>query len=248
MELKDILEGKEPEPQATEEVNEETKPEEVEAAQETEPEAEVVDSEPEGEVAEPPSAESKEVPIAALLDERDKRKSYETRVKELESQIEESKKETKDFWESPEEAINERIRSAVEPLEQNFRNAYMGLSMQYSAQIHSDFNDARDAFLQAAESNPALAEQVFTQEMPGEFIYNVGKQFMELNAVGGDVNKLRDQIRHEERERILKEMKEKEGQLQKVPQPLTDHASASAPREKVEGGPTPLSNIFPNQR
>ena len=106
--LEDILAGKEPEPQEPEVIEQETEEATPEAksaeAENVETEAPPAD-EPTGEEdsGTPPQKESKEVPLTALLDERDKRKEASRRAEELEKQIQELQKpkESPDFWENP---------------------------------------------------------------------------------------------------------------------------------------------------
>lgn len=255
--LESILDGEEVVEQETKEETPETpEPEATEVADEesTDPEVETAEieetPEPKGEEeATPPVAEDvKTVPLAAVLDERDKRKELQRQIDELRSQQDKEKAEKVDFWENPEAAVQVKVDEVKSELNQKFTSNYIALSMQYSKSFHEDFDSAKDAFAKAAEENPALADMALQSEMPGEYIYSTGKQFMELDSVGGDVNALREQIRNEERAKLLEELKSKEGKLKDVPTPLTDETSAAAPREKVEGGPTPLTSILTTNR
>jgi len=240
--LEEVLE--EVEPETTEEETEIQEPEEAEAVEvETEEVAETPD--PEGvEEVEPPST-TKEVPLAAMLDERDKRKALQAELERLKAEQAE-KAEKPDFWENPEAAIDAKVNVKVNELQQQFTNGYLSLSMAMSSKFHDDFDTAKEAFARAAEENPTLAQMAVQSEMPGEYIYNTGKQFMELDAVGGDVNSLREKIRLEERAKIMEELKSKESKLAEVPTAITDETSAMAPKEKVEGGIEPLENFLPN--
>lgn len=238
-----------PEPEATEVADEESTDPEVETAEIEETPEPKGDTESKDEEATPPVAEDvKTVPLAAVLDERDKRKELQRQIDELKSQQDKEKAEKVDFWENPEAAVQVKVDEVKSELNQKFTSNYLALSMQYSKSFHEDFDSAKDAFAKAAEENPALADMALQSEMPGEYIYSTGKQFMELDAVGGDVNALRDQIRNEERAKLLEELKSKEDKLKDVPVPLTDETSATAPREKVQGGATPLDSILTTNR
>lgn len=255
--LESIIDGKEEviEQETTEKVEETQEPEKVEPVEET---TEEVTEEPAVEETPEPTGEEettppvvddvKTVPLAAVLDERDKRKELQKKVELLEAEKVEAEKEKVDFWENPEAAVDAKVEERVSKLEQQRQNDRIADSMQLSKHFHEDFDIAKDAFIKAAEDNPALAEMAIQSEIIGEYIYTTGKQFMELDAAGGDVNALRDKIRLEERAKIMEELKSKEDKLKDVPTPLTDEASATAPREKVEGGSTPLDNIFTTNR
>ena len=258
MPLEDVLAGKEPEvvePQETEEVETEAEPEKVEASEETESETEVVaadDDEPKDvkeEKAEEPEPEpssgntTKEVPLTALLDERDKRKELQKQIDELQAKAEENKDEP-DFWNDPQAYLSEMRDELSGLMAQTVAEAKLEWTVEMARERHDDYDDILQITSQAVQENPALAEQIANHKNPGEYVYQLGKQFKQLDEAGGDVDSLREQIRREEREKVLAELKEKEDKLNKVPQALTDETNAAAPREKAEGGPTPLDNIF----
>ena len=248
MTLEDVLEGKEPvvEPEAPEEAKQEEEPQEAQSVEEAEPVAEVEADPAEGvkEEPEPPAGEkSKEVPLAALLDERDKRKELEKKVHEFEKQTEEQKEKI-DFWENPEGALKQMRDEIRTEFATEFTNRWVSFSLENAAYRHDDFDQMKTSFAEAAEQNPALAQQAMQAADPGEYIYTVGKQFQQLDSAGGDIDALRERIRNEERAKIMEEMNKKQEALGKVPTPITDETSAAAPREKAEGGATPLENIF----
>lgn len=251
MALEDVLSGKEEavvEPEAEEKVEETAEPEKVEAVDETEPEAEVATDEPEPkgvEEAEPPAAETtKEVPLAALLDERDKRKEIQSELERLKAERESTQQEKVDFWENPEAALTAMEERLTQQWEAKTTNALLSYSMQSASYRHEDYDEQKDAFAEAAKENPALADQALASPDPGEYIYTTGKQFSQLNAVGGDISALEQRIRNEIRAEFDAKAKAKTDKLKAVPTSLTDETSASTPREKVEGGPTPLVSIF----
>ena len=203
--------------------------------------------EPQEEAAPPAAQESKQVPLAAVLDERGKRQAAEDKAKALEERLKELETTpTTDFWEAPEERLKEIETTLRQEFDQKFQSGLLAYSMQSASYRHDDYEDALAAFKKAAGDNPALADQVFSTGDPGEYIYSTGKQFLQLEEVGGDINSLREKIRNEERAKLLKELKA--NPLQDVPSAITDETNASAPSEKPEAGPTPLSKIFPNQR
>lgn len=246
MTLEDVLNGKEEviEPETAEVETEAAEPEAVEVVEE---ETEEVTEDPtEGvEEVEPPATENvKEVPLAAMLDERDKRKALQVEVERLKAEQETATKEKVDFWENPEAAIDAKVEERIGKVEQQFTNGYLSLSMQYSRSFHDDFDAAKDAFATAAQENPALADMALKAEMPGEYIYSTGKQFMELESVGGDVNALRERIRNEERAKLTAEFEAKGKARQDIPVPLTDETSATPARQKVEGGNESLDSIL----
>lgn len=255
---------KEPEQQDLVEDPIETPPEEVKAVEETtEPEEakveetteEVVEDTGEEEDTTPPVVETKEVPLTALLDERDKRKEAKAEAERLSKELEEVKRQPLDFYEDPEGAISAKIQEAIKPLqeeivetrEENVRNF-----IDYSRQMTKEFvgedkyEPAEKAFAEAAKQNPLLVQNALESGNPGKYMYDTGTQMLQLDSAGGDVNAMREQIRAELKAEMMAEAKQKEDKLEEVPESLTETPSAMAPVEKVATGPTPLENILPS--
>lgn len=250
--LEDVLSGKEPvvEPPTEEVEAEAQESQEDEPVAEVESEAEVDESEPTGDIkTEPPSVETpKEVPLAAMLDERDKRKQLQAELEALRAEQAKAKEQKVDFWENPEAAISsveERLRGEFQ---QTFQNGLLAFSMQSASYRHKDYDDMRASFTEAAEQNPALVDQALQSADPGEYIYSVGRQFKQLDEVGGDIDTMREKMRAEIKAELMKEMQGKDAKRRSVPTPITDETSATAPRDRVEGGPTPLENLFQHNR
>ena len=258
--LEEVLEGKEV---TTEKETEEVKAEEVKAEEvATQEEVNEKRAEKLAELAkgaketEPPSVEepkNKEVPIQALLDERDKRKEAQARNVELEKQLEE-KQEAPDFFEDPQKAI-ESIKSSLraefkqetETLQERMQTAWLANSIQSATYRHEDFTDeVRDKFADATAINKDLLNQMWNSPDQGEFVYQTGKQMMEIDSAGGDLVALKAQYRAEFLAELKADKDKQESKLAEIPESLTSETSAMTPREKVEGGPTPLENILPS--
>lgn len=232
------------EPETAEPVDEAESTPEVETAEE-EPEG-VKEEEPEQQElpVEPPSA--KDVPLAALLDERDKRKNLQAELEAARKQLEE-KKETPDFWENPQATVESMISSRVNELQAQYTAGFLNMSMQHSKSFHDDFDEAKDAFIKAAEENPALADAAINSEMPGEYIYKTGKEFLALSQYGNVESAIEAAKRQAVEDYIAKQAEKDKGKAQKiaaVPTPITEETSAASPKDKVEGGPTPLDSIL----
>lgn len=253
--LEDVLAGKEVVEQETPEAEaEEQKPEEAEVVEESESEAAENTDEPTGvteeepQKDEPPSSkESKEVPLVALLDERDKRKQLQAEIEELRKAQEKEEQKSVDFWENPQAALDQiesKYEEKVESLKQEYLATRLADSITSASYRHKDYDQYREAFAKAAEQNNALVDQALQSGDPGEYIYNTGRQFAQLDSAGGDIDSLREQIRQELMAEMAHKDESKKQKLAAVPTPITDETSASTPQEKVEGGPTPLDNIF----
>lgn len=253
--LEDVLSGKEVVEPQTEEVEVEAQePETDEPVAEPESDTAVEETadEPTGDVepeTEPPSVETtKEVPLAAMLDERDKRKALQAELDRMKAEQEKATEDKVDFWENPEAAINSVKEGLRGEFQQQLVAGRLELSMQIAKTYHDDYDTQLESFKTAAQENPALVDQALQSDHPGEYIYSVGKQFADLDSMGGDLNAMRETIRNEERAKLMAEMKGKEDKLSSVPQPITDEPSAAPPRQKAESGMEPLENILQHNR
>jgi len=248
---------KEPEQQDLVEDPIETPPEEVKAVEETtEPEEakveetteEVVEDTGEEEDTTPPVVETKEVPLTALLDERDKRKEAVAERERLSKELEEAKKQPLDFYEDPEGAIASKIEEAVAPVREQFTRHLIDLSRQMTKEFVGEdkYEPAEKAFAEAAKQNPLLVQNALESGNPGKYMYDTGKQMLALDAKGGDVDAVHKAGYDEGYAQALAEFKAKDDKLKDVPESLTETPSAMAPGEKVATGPTPLENILPS--
>lgn len=179
----DFLDEKDESEDATVEVEAQAEPEAIE-----EPEA------PEGEKAEgePPSPEfktSRDIPITALLDEREKRQKAEREAEELRrwrAEMERQKEQPKapDFYEDPEARMayeNQNIQTLL-------WNERLNMSEALSRDKHGDaaVDEARDAFMRAAQQNPSLQMELRAQANPYGFVVNWYKRQSVMSEIGND--------------------------------------------------------------
>lgn len=229
---------------------------EPEAPQEPEePEAEAPEEPPKEEPkepekpSEPPSEEKDErVPVAALQEERRKRQEYERRLREYEQQKEKKPEEKKDFWEAPEDVINQRVESVAKDLESKFTVRFLRSSEARARKQYEDYDAKIRAFQEAVESNPQLYQQMLDSEDPAEFAYKVGETYeytKDAPTIDALEKKLEAKLEAKLREKLEKEYAEKYGKenLQKVPESLTDETGKTS-RAKADPNVSPLDEIF----
>jgi len=247
--LDEVLSGAEEvvEPETTEVEAETAQPEEVEAVEEEVEEVTEEPAKPTGvNDAVTPPATKEDIPLTVYLDEREKRKKLQDEIEAMRKANEE-KKESPDFWENPQEAVKTMLDSEVKALREEYVQTRLKDSMNTSRYFHADFDAAKEAFVKAAEQNPALVDAAYRNEMPGEFIYKAGKEYLMLDQAGGDLESAIERAKREAVEEYIAKNKPK-SKVAAIPKALTEETSASAPREKVEGGETPLENIFVHNR
>jgi len=161
------------------------------------------------ETTEPPSVEQeaadRNIPISALLDEREKRQKLEREREELRQKQQSQEPEKKpDFWENPEAAISQ----VQEQVEQRIMNERLNFSEQFARQTHGDeaVEAATKAFQEAAQKDPALAVQLRQQNDPYGFVIGWHKKQSFLEQVGDDPDAWMKQKEAEIRERLQAEM------------------------------------------
>lgn len=212
-ELAEVLDGAEPGKQA--EATPEAEAPEVEATTETE-------EAPKGETSEPPSEDTDltaqlakaqaeiEAFKAKAIDETGKRQQIEQQL----AQQRQQPQEKVDFWENPDEALN-AITSTVD---QKLQAIDTAVSVKVMRALHDDYGDMEAKFVEDAQANPALVFQMQQSGDPAKFAYDYGKMQTRM-AEAQDPDKLREQIRAEERAKLEAESKEKiEAEIAKASQ------------------------------
>ena len=212
----DFLDEQEPETEA-EVKTEAEETEQVEGEAETpEPKAEdVPEPEPTGdEDSTPPVEEPKgrEVPITAMLDEREKRQKAEREAEEarktaeaVRRQLEAMKAQKEpenapDFYENP----DERLQFEARRIEQGFQARTLQQSRFFAERDHGAelVNEAMSFF----DQNPQLSHQFMEHPSPFHAAIDFYKQQKFLTEVS-DPDKWREQERQRIREEVMAEMK-----------------------------------------
>jgi hypothetical protein len=196
----------------------------------------------------------KMVPLAGLLDERDKRKSAEAllsdadalrkRLAELEG------KKSDDALPSPFDdedgfrtGIDNRIATVAQA--QNVRATRLWADLKYD-----DWNERESQFIEMAEGDPQLIQQMMQADNPAQFAYETAvraEKLAKLDEVE-DVDKLRERIRAEERESLLKELEAdddaKKRKAESIPTSLASQRSADGGTHERVTDAEPLEDVI----
>lgn len=154
------------------------------APKETEPAESAAKAEPEPPVAEPAPEPTPDpaspppghVPLSVVLDEREKRREAEARLKRIEEQ--QRRAEPVDL--PPEQQHAQRLETI-----------HLNMSERFARKEHGDevVDKARDAALERFQTDPLYYQQVMSQPDPYEFVVREYKQSQALSALN-DPNKL----------------------------------------------------------
>jgi hypothetical protein len=202
--------------------------------------------------AAPQTPQSHQVPLEALLAEREKRQAAERAL------TEKAQAEPKpDFWANPEAAVKaelgverERMREEVRQLATSeARSLFLQYTEEEARGRYADYDAMRGVFAEAASRNPVLAAQLREASNPAEFIYRQGRTAAELREVGGDLGAYRKKLEAELRAKIEAEMGAKPRAAVPPPSLNTEPSKgAGIVGSPHWAGPTPLEDILPNRR
>lgn len=205
-----------------------------------------------GEKDAPPASEPKTkdekptVPLAALEDERRKRQELEQKLSELDRKISEQKQEPRpDELEDPDGAAAwDKARAS----ERDFQTR-AALSQELMAELHDDYDEIEQIFVEEAAKNPALAVQWQNHAAPAKFAYQEGRRLKFAREVGDDPESYRERLKAELvpelKAELMKELKPDRTPVN-TPESLAKEPS-DAPREagKAWDGPAPLDQLLP---
>lgn len=202
--------------------------------------------------AAPPAVQRQDagpIPIQALLDERERRQKAERERDELRARATPPPPPPQfPEFRSPQEFaayMEDRIRHEVQQVRMQSLEERFNSSVSYAQTQYPDYAQAEDAFLQAAQRDPALGKALAAAPDPAAFAYGKGKEFIEAE---------RDRLADDDA--LFQRMLEKRGQSLSggvipprasptaFPTSLST-ARAAAPRAQPgpSGDPTPLSAL-----
>lgn len=176
---------------------------EPEPTPEPEPEAKTADEEDadtgDKNADAPPAPQEKSkpqmVPLAALDDERSKRREHEDRVRNLEAEIAafkvaqnqrpepQKQPEAPDPWEDPDAAI----KYAVGQANQQFAQRMAAQSEALARERYDDYDQVIAVLGEAAKADPALSQRIWSDPAPGFAAYKEAKRFQAAQEIGDPV-------------------------------------------------------------
>ena len=166
---------------------------------------------PKGETESASPAPVNEPPLdhAAVLGERRRRQEAEARNRELEEQLKRFQQPAAQpyqpqpqpqgfefnedlYWSNPNQFLGgfaQHIRESImNEVRQSAPSLIQEHSLNRSEQLararHEDYDQAADAFRNAAMVNPVLRDKLFAQPDPAEFAYQEGKRLIEMASYG----------------------------------------------------------------
>ncbi len=160
-----------------------------------------------------PEPKEDRVPLAALM-AMDLSKCVATRaIQELEARLRqfEQQQAQPSFYEAPEEYLGTVLQQHEERSQQR-----MWLALEEQArEVYPDYEEVFQSVLEAAHSNPMIAQQLRQTPNPAIAAYKLGKQLREMKAMQ-DPATYRAQIEAEVRAKVTAEMEAEKAARQKA--------------------------------
>lgn len=174
-----------------------------------------------------------------MLEERQKRQAAEARLRELEA----PPKPPVDPWQDLPGAFKSQQEQMAEALFVQNCN----LSERFARREHKDYDEVRNVFMEHAQSNPILFQQMRQAEDPATFAYSEGLRIRELKDVNGDFGAYRSKLEKDIRASVEAEFATKYGvkPVPVVPTSLNSDTSPTA-TTAVYAGPPSIQSLLPN--
>lgn len=213
-----------------------------EQAPEPEPEADAdepaAEPEPEPEQG-PPSDPGKTVPLAGLLDERDKRKAAEAEANALREKLnkQEATEPPPSVFDDEDAAFQQRIEPIVGAFQTELVRSRFELSREMMLMAKDDFTEREGQFLELCRDQPELVTKLQQSSNPARFAYETAVKHEQLRAMD-NIDEWRDKERARIRQELEAEMKGGQQQAEAEQQAKRKAASPSLASERSAGGTT----------
>lgn len=230
--LEDFLKGSEPEPTETAETQEAPEAPAPEAETAEQATARARDEKgrfaPKGETeaAPPAAAETTDVPVKALQEERRKRQELEAKLDELQRQLQ-PQQPPPSLWED-EQGWQQHFGQEVvaTATQQAALNARLDMSEMMVAQSQPDFDDVRPKILEFMGQNPTLKDEILGDRHPWLKAYNMVKNHERMTQLAAvDVTELETKLRAEIEAKLKAEL-QPQAPAPAIPDSLADAQSA----------------------
>jgi hypothetical protein len=177
----------------------------------------------------------------ALKAEREKRQSLETRLAEMQSQLERMQNPpapAPDMFEAPEDWQQhfggQVVTTAVQ---QATLNAKLDMSEMMMRQQQPDFEEMKEAFLTLMSENPQLQQQALSDPHPWNKAYQIAKNHRTMQDLGAtSIDDLKA--------KLLEQLKQEQQSAPSAPVSLTNERNVGSRSGPAWSGPKPLSELL----
>jgi DNA primase len=218
---------------------------------------------------------------AALKAERQKRKERDTKLTEAEKKAADAERVAQERDEMLRRYFAQQAqlqhqqpqptRQAPQPpdplVDPEAAFAYMGqrtnaelyrtrveLSQGFMRAQHKDYDEMESVFVEEAQANPALADQLVRHPVPAQFAYEMGKKLKLMRDIGSDPSaweaKREAELREKLRAELEAEFATRQPSVPTAPKAPPPQSLAGVPSvtprnaSKANNGPTPLTDLY----
>lgn len=192
-----------------------------------------------------PEKQPDNVPISALLDEREKRQQYERELKEAQAQLQQQQQQPAPDLLDDQQGYAAHIQQQVDS---KIRNVTIQMSQEMMRSQHDDYDEVENKFLDMAQNDPRLGAEMTAHPMPAKFVYDTVKK-AETYAEMQDVDTYKAKVEAEVRAKLKAEMEaeakakaEKDAKLNGALSPSLTNTRAAGANNEAVSIPDPLTN------
>ncbi len=193
-----------------------------------------------------PADDKRQVPIAALKDERRKRQELERKLADLEGQVKAYSQTVRPSEPTPRPNPEDLFyKDPVGFVNQRVAQERLAISEELVRSQHDDYDDVIQAFVEASRSAPHLVAQMQGNQNPARFAYQAGKAYLQARKCGS-IDEMRTKIRAELKAEVLEEVKRESAKhAAEAVQPSLANARGVGTSPKPQWqGPTPMKQLL----
>lgn len=188
-----------------------------------------------------PEKQPDNVPISALLDEREKRQYYERQVKDMQARMQQQQMQPAPDLLDDQQGFVQHIQKGVN---QQIVSSKIQMSQEMMRLQHDDYDKAEDTFMALAQNDPRLGAEMAAHPMPAKFVYDTVKkaeQYAEMQDVDGYKAKLKAELQAE-MDAEAKAKADKEAKLNGALSPSLTNTRAAGANNEALTVPDPMAN------
>lgn len=190
-----------------------------------------------------------QVPLQALMAERDKAKELKREIESVRKELDEFKQSKAEenqvsYDEDPEAYLNQRDQKMLNSLREKFYD----MSVLYAKKAYPDYDEKEALFVEEAKKDPTLAQKMEAAPDPASFVYETAQNLEYRRKYGDDPSEWKKALRKEIMEELEAEKtgskKDLEKAAAKQPTNLNDLRAASG-NEKPGYKPASFRDALP---
>lgn len=163
--------------------------------------------------------------LAAMQAELARIRAQNRELKEFQARQQQQPEQNPDFFDDPDKAL----QSLEQRFENRIRTERINMSEHNARRRYADFDNKVETFMELANQNPVLWQQMSESPDPADFAYKQADQHAKMQQFGS-IDKFEEKVRAEERAKveaaIKSEYEAKLKELSSIPESLSEARAA----------------------